>query len=486
MLKRLRFWLGLLLGSLASFRLPHRTPQKPAGIPAGLLLDLTGDALIVYGSDGAVIYSNAAALTLFGPQAAQFPPLYYSNRQRVPPGQLPLSRVRSTGHFAGARYHCTGASGTACVLDVSAFPIPGGAAVMFRDVTALHESQASLSQRQTQQAALRALGRRLGAVLTLDAISRAVVEETNLALRNLPDVQVRLYGHSAAAQILTRLASEPEDRPKRPQSSAQSQPSAFAFDAGVSALWQLYVDRQPTTAGLSALGEAASASAYALPLLAGGLAVGHLSVSSSVPNAFDDAVVREMLEAIVSMAALALAAPQSAQLTAHALRQRDAIYEIAQAFVGESLPDDLADLAIRHIKRLTGAEVCTVSIASEKGLRIMGTAFGDDLLFPERAKPDSLAPQSKAIQKAWRTQKIVTHLGLTNPSHETAVWRAFAGSGCHSVTALPLASRLGVLAVYVKGALPLPDTQIKFLETIAALLSAWLKPATAEAFREDG
>ena len=486
MLKRLLIWLGLLLGGLAAFWRLHKAPQKPADIPAGLLLDLTGAAVVACGSDGAVTYFNAIASALFGPQAIRSPPLYYPNGQRVPPGQLPLSRARSAGHFAGARYHCTSADGAACVLDVSAYPLPdGGTAAVFQDVTILHESQASLSQSQAQQAAVRTLGRRLGAAEAQEKTSRAVAEETYSVLQSLPNVQVRLYGYSAAAQTLTRLASEPE-RPKRLKSSAQSQPSAFAFDADVPALWRLYVDRQPATAGLSALGEAEAASSYALPLLAGGLAIGHLSISSSADDAFDDPAVQEILEAIASVAALALTAPQSAQLAAHAVQQRDAVCEIAQAAAGGIMFDGLADLTMGHIKRLIGAEVCTLSIASDKGLRIAGTAFKDDLLFPERAKPDSQVLQGKAVQRAWRTQKIVTYLGLTNPSRETAVWRAFAERGCHSVTALPLASRLGVLAVYVSGALPLPDAQVKFVETVAALLSSTLKSATAEASRTDG
>jgi hypothetical protein len=486
MFKRPFFWLGLLLGSVTAFRSLRWKPRKPVAVSADLLIDLIGDALVTCDSAGTLTYSNAAALTLFGPQAKHLPALYYPNGQLVPPGQMPLTRVRSAGQkLVGAEYHGTDASGAACVLAVSAYPLPGGgAAAVFRDVTAQHTSQAHLSRMQARQTALCTLGRRLGKAATLEDVGRIVVEETYSLLGSLPDVQVRLYGYSSSVQTLTRLASEPEDRPKRPKSSAQSQPPVFPFDASVSVLWQLYIARQPTLIGLSVLGEAEAASVYALPLPADGLAVGHLSVSSSASNAFDDPALRETLELLASTTALSLAGPQSAELAANLKQQRDAIGEIAQAIAAGVERSSFVDLAIGYVKRITKAEVCTVSVAAEGKLVIAGEAFRDDLLFPERNAPNNLTLQSKAAQKAWRTQKPVTRLAVTNPEYQAAVWRAFAEEGCHSVVALPLTPRLGVLTIYMNGVLPLPDTQMKFLETIAALLSIGLAsqrlPAIAE------
>ena len=393
--------------------------------------------------------------------------------------------------MTSAEYHYVSAGGPACALDVSASALPGGgAAAVLRNVTAVHMAEGRLGQTQARQTALHTLGRRLNQAAALDAIGRAVVEEVHSLLGSLPDVQVRLYGYNAAVQTLTRLASEPEDRPKRPKSAAEARLPEFPFDAGVPALWQLYIARQPATAGPAILGEASAASAYTLPLLAGGLAIGHLSVSSSSADAFDDPDLVQTLGSAASAAALALSGPQAAVQAETFTAQLEAVREIAHAVAGGAEPGRLADLAGHYIRRMTQAEVCTVSVEAEGKLSIAGKAFRNDLLHPERWEPNDPALQSKAARKAWRTQKTVTQLGLV-PSVEAGPWRAFAGKlGTHSVTALPLASRLGVVAVYMDGAMPLPDTQIKFLETVAALLSvglvsSGLKPASAEASRAD-
>jgi len=484
------FWLGLLLGSLAAAGSLLRRSAAPGKFSP--LLDLAGDALVVCDAAGTIISSNAAARQLFGPHCAGLSALRYPNGQPVPPGQLPHVRaLRSGAGVISAEYHFVAAGGPACVLDVSASALPGGgAAAVLRNVTALHMAQAHLDQTQARQTALHHLGRRLNQAAALDAIGRAVVEEAYSLLGSLPDVQVRLYGYNTAVQILTRLASEPEDRPKRPKSAAEARLPEFPFDAGVPALWQLYIARQPSTAGPAILGEASAASAYALPLLAGGLAIGHLSLSSSAADAFDDPNLVQALGSAVSAAALALSVPQAGVQAESFTAQLEAVREIAHAVAGGAELGRLMDLAVRHIRRITQAEVCTVSLAAEGKLSVAGKAFRDDLLYPERWEPGDPALQSKATGKAWRTQKPVTHLGLV-PSVEAGPWRAFAGkSGKYFVTALPLASRLGVLAVYTNGAMPLLDVQIKFLETVAALLSvglvsSGLKPASAEASRAD-
>jgi hypothetical protein len=487
MFKRPFFWLGLLLGGITSFWSLHRRTHKPVSASADLLLDLIGDALVTCDSTGKTTYSNAAARTLLGPQTKHFPALDYPNGQRVPPGQMPLTRVRSTGHcFADAEYHCTDLRGSACVLDISAYPLPGGgAAAVFRDVTAPRAHQAHLSRMQARQTVLCTLGRRLSKAATLETISRIVVEETYSLLGSLPDIQVRLYGFSSSAQTLTRLASEPEDRPKRPKSSAQSQPPTFPFDASIQALWQLYIGRQPSADNMNVLGEAEAVSVYALPLPTAGFAVGHLSVSSSAFSAFDDSALRETLAILASAAALALAGPQSAELAADLKQQRAAVCEIAQAVAVGMEASRIADLAAGYVQRVIKAEVCTVSVAAEGKLVITGEAFRDDLLFPERTGPNNPALQSKAAQKAWRTQKLITRFAVANPKHQAAVWRAFAQEGFHSVFALPLTPSLGVLTVYMNGALPLPDMQMKFLETIAALLSMGLATRRLRATAEE-
>lgn len=479
------FWLGLLLGGLAAFgSLRHRLVL--AGSRTALLdpltLDLTSNALIVCDAAGTVLSSNAAARQLFGPNCAGLSSLCYSTGQRVPPGQLPhVAALRSGAGAKSAEYHLAAPSGIVCVLCASATALPGGgAAAVFQEVTALHTAQAHLDRAQARQMALGTLGRRLGTA-TADTAGRVIAEEVHALLGSLPDVQVRLYGYNPAAQTLTRLASEPEDRPKHPKSAAEASPPQFPFDAAVPALWQLYVARQPSFACLSSLGETEAASVYALPLLAGGLAIGHLSLTSSAADVFDDPPLLQALSVAASAAALALSAPQAAQLAESWAAQLEAVSVITQAIAGGASSGQLADLAGAQVKRATNAALCTVSVEVSGKLFVLGEAFRDDLLHPERRKPTDLALQSKAAQKAWRTQKAVTHLGLENPSFENGLWRAFAGRvGRHSVLALPLTHRLGALAVYWKGSVPLPDRQIKFLETVAALVTLGLKPAMTE------
>ena len=383
--------------------------------------------------------------------------------------------------MTSAEYHFVSPGGTVHVLHAAASALTGGkAAAVFQEVTARNAAQARLNLALAQQTALHRLGQRLNTA-NADAVARVIVEETHALLSSLPDVQVRLYGYNAAAQALTRLASEPEDRPKRPKSAADARLPEFCFDAGVPALWKLYVARRPSSECLETLGEAEAASAYALPLLAGGLAIGHLSVSSSTANVLDDPSLLQALAAAASAAALALSAPQAVQLAGSYRAQLDAVREITQAIARGASSGELADLVSAQVKRVTNAALCTVSAEVNGKLSAAGESFQDDLLHPERSKPNAPALQSKAAQKAWRAQKAVTHLGLANPGIDVGVWRAFAGRvGRHSVLALPLAHRGGVLAVYWDGAMPLPDMQLKFLETVASLIPHGLKPAIAE------
>ena len=383
--------------------------------------------------------------------------------------------------MTSAEYHFISPGGTTHVLHAAASALTGGrAAVVFQEVPALHTVQARLDEALAQQTRLHKLGQRLNTA-NADAIARVIVEETFVLLGSLPNVQVRLYGYDAAAQALTRLASEPEDRPKRPKSAADARLPEFCFDAGVPALWKLYVARLPSSECLGTLGEAEAASAYALPLLAGGLAVGHLSVSSSTANVLDAPPLLQTLSFAASAAALALSAPQAVQLAGSYRAQLDAVREIAGAVASGASFGLLADVISAQVKRVTNAALCTVSVEVNGRLSVLGEAFRDELLYPERSEPDAPALLGKAAQKAWRTQKSVTHLGLANPRVETGPWRVFAGRvGQHSVLALPLARRGGILAAYWDGAMPLPDMQLKFLETVASLIPHELKSAIAQ------
>ena len=192
--------------------------------------------------------------------------------------------------------------------------------------------------------------------------------------------------------------------------------------------------------------------------------------------------MRETLELIASLAALALAGPAASALAAACDAQTAVVREIAAA-VSSVGTHELADRVGECVKRVTHAEVCTLSVPAGGKLSITGQAYKDDLLSPDSA-PNDPSLQSKATQKSWRMQKTVTHLGLPNPTIEAGPWRAFAGSaGCHSVMALPLTEKRGVLTVYTQGDKPLPDMQRKFLETVVSLVSLSPLPATA---REDG
>ena len=486
MFKRPRFWLGLLLGSLAAFGSLIGSRKRPpvisqAAFPEALF-DLAPDALIACDGAGTITQANAAAQALFGLQAIGLTNLCYPNGQNVPPGQRPLSRVLRTGKsVTGEGYLYTASDGTVCILDMSARTLPeGGVAAVFRDVTARHDSLVRETETQARQQTMQQLGRRLSEAATVEAIGRAVVESAHTLLGSVPMAQVRLYAYDVAAQALTRIASDPEDRPKRPQSAAEAQKPTFPFDARIPVLWQLYVARQPAAVCLIELGEDAAASAYALPLVFGGAATGHISLTSSIVGAFDDPHKRETLDILASLSALALAGPQSADLNTALNARADAVREIAGAIAGGMESGRLADLITGHVRRQIACEVCTLSVPIDEKLSVLGEAFQDDLLFSGRTARTDPALHGKAIQKAWRTQKSVTHLGIVNPSIETGPWRAFAGkSGRHSVLAMPLASQQGVLTVYTDGASPLPDTQIKFLETAAALCAIGLRPASA-------
>jgi len=263
--------------------------------------------------------------------------------------------------------------------------------------------------------------------------------------------------------MLTCLASAPDDRPIRPQSAAQSLPKTVRFDAQLPELWQLYVARK--------LFE------NSLPLLAGGVAIGHLCILSKTA-VLEDPDQRGALEVIASLAALALAGPAASAQAASLAAQAAAMREITQAASGSG-SHALADSVTAHVKRVVRADVCLLSVPIDGKLSALGQTFPDDLLHPKTA-PDDPRLHGKAVQKVHRTHKSVVQAGIANPSFEAGPWRAFTGAGCHTLTALPLSSKRGVLAVYTQGASPLPDSQIKFLETLAAIVSLSLASASVQ------
>ncbi len=468
MFKRPFFLIGFLFGALTAVFLRLPKPRSQSSFSPDFR-DFLSAAFLICDSAGTLAEANAPAQALFGPSS--LPALRYPTGQLVPPGQHPLIHAAVSRETISGLYTCTAADGSERVLEVSARPLPdGGAAAVFRDVTAQHESKERERAAQARQAVVQALCRRLNLAQTAEAIGQAVAEEAHTLLSAVPDVQVRLYRlylFDPLTDMLTCLASAPDDRPKRPRSAAEARPQTIRFDAQVPELWQMYVARKPSANGL--------------PLIGGGIAIGHLSVTSAAADLFEDQSVRQALELIVSLAALALAAPAAAVQASAYAAQATAVREIAAA-VSDAGTRELADKVVACVKRVTHAEVCTLSVPAGGKLCVMGQAYKDDLLLPQTA-PDNPRLQSKAARKAWRTQKTVTHLRLP-PAGEAGPWRAFTGSaGPYSVLALPLGAKRGVLAVYTQGDKPLPNKQLQFLETVAALISLNPLPATA---KEDG
>jgi len=524
MFKRTPFWLGLLLGSLASFgagrfRLPprpkelykngadHPPPPNSGGVGAGKplsrsfrfpqnwglggffrafytasippdpLLDLVRDAVVACDTSGAVTYTNAAAQALFGSQGEGLSRLCYPSGQPVPPGQWPLTRARRTGASAGgAGYVCVSPKGKAHVLDIQARPLPGGGAVaIVRDVTALEEGRAREAKMQKREQVLRDLCRRLSAAPDAGTLAEAVVESALALVGELPEARARLYAYDSDAKRLTRLASAPDDRPKRPKSQRQAQPPAFPFDAASQTLWSLYVERQPVMG--DDVGSDEAGPAYAVPLLAGGIALGHLSVICPDADALTDGDLRESLALLASVAALALAGPRQAAQATQLAAQVDALREVIQAVGERNDREALADLVGSRVCRVTGAEVCTLALKDADGLRLIGTAYRDALTSPDRHAPDDPALTEDGA-KAARTGKTTQRVGRANPPFSAGVWRAFAGqSGRHSVLAVPLAAGQGALTVYRAGDAPFPGASVKFVETLAALVSSALPQA---------
>ena len=488
MLNRRCYRLGLWIGGLVSGA--ARRPRLPAPIspPADpypdLPLDTVADAVIICDASGTLTYANAAARSAFGPDCGDLARLCYPSGQPVPPGQWPLKRVLQTGQILEATgYLLPVHNENPRILDVTVQPWNGGAVAVFRDVTDTQRKQARAATAAGRAEILTSLGARLGAATEAGEIYQIVVEGGRALTDDLPDVRVRLYAYDAGSKRLTRLASSPEDHPKRPRSQRQSLPPTFVFDAGDLLLWQVYVGKQIYFGtGAVALGEEGDYAACALPLLAAGLAVGHLSLTCRDDDAFADPERTQALAGLASLAALALVGLREAA-QAHALAaQGGALREVARAVAEGWNLWALADLVIGHVCRITGAEVCTLAVCGEGQWGLVGEAYRNSLLFPERHTPDDAALRDDCLAEALAERKTTQRLGRANPALEAGPWRAFAGqSGRHSALAVPLPGGLGGWTVYWAGDAPLPDDWVKFLETLALLTPT--TPSTTRAGR---
>jgi len=465
MFASLFFWLGLLGGGLVSFGTRHAWRPKLRLPKPDSFLDFLPDAVIRCEAFGRVIGANAAARALglvVGGVAGDLP-LRYPTGQPVPPGQMPLARARLSGEaVACAGYLLTGPDGTAHVLDIWAQPQIGGAVAVLRDVTASAASQAREAAAQVHGQALHELGRRLGAASDRGEAARAAVEAALRLLENLPGAGARLYLRDSDAGRLTLLASAPDDPLKRPRTSAQAQAADIPFDAAVPWIWTVYVARE------ACVGE----DTLILPLLAGGVAFGHLTLSARVGEDLEDVKQRESLTLLAAMVSPSLAGWLGAARAAALTAQAGALRDIARAAASGVAPDALADLVIGHARQIVGAAVCVVARLEADRLRLAGASFRDALLFPEKHSSDDPTLCDAATRKAVKTGKTVTRAALPNPDFEAGPWRAFAGqSGTHTVLALPLAGRRGALTVYFAGGLPPSDASLTFLAALAALLS---------------
>ncbi len=464
MLTRTSFWLGLLFGLLAS--LFSRPIRKPVTRLTGLdtLLDLVADPVLLCTPSGAVTYANAAARTAFGPDGGGLSRLCYPSGQPMPPGQSPLTRARLTGRtIEAADCLLPMLDGRPCILDVTVRPWQGGAVAVFRDVTATRQHLERAASASNKSETLRTFGTRLGSATEAGEVARATVEAARELLDNGADVKACLYAYDAPARRLTRMASDPEDRPRRPRSQRQARLETSPMDANDPMLWQVYVAKQPY---------AAAGQSLALPLLAGGTAVGHLSLTFGLGKAAGPEA-RQALILLALLAALALAGLHEKAQSVALAAQVEAVGEVARAVALRLEMSVLADLVTRHVCRLTAAEVCTLAVREGEQLRLMGVAYRDALTFPSRFAPGDVALRADALSDALSSGKTTQRLGLANPALEAGPWSAFAGqSGRHSILALPLTGGRGGLTVYWAGVAPLPADQVSFLETLTLLTAA--------------
>ena len=482
MVKRVFFWTGIVLGAVSGFTLSNRRRVETISDPLpDPLLGLIGEAVLVCDAAGTTTYLNAAATEWFGKGGAAAFQLRYPSGQPVPPGQVPLFRTLRTGKpSTGTGYLCTGPDGSTRTLEIKTrLQETGGAVAIFRDVTEESDTRDQAVEGERREEILRRLCRRLSSALSPNDLARSIAESAAALLADVPGAQVRLYGYDPALKQMTRLASSPENRAKVVRSQNAPQAAVFPLDVTQPLLWRLYVERETFTgSAVEALGEEPAEAHLVLPLIAGGDAIGHLSLSGASADLLFAAALRESLSLLASVGALALAGPSQAAQTELLAAQVAALREIVRAVANRLEAGGLSDLVCLHTRRVLGADVCTIAVGVAENLRLLGRDYQDALLFPERHAPESPLLTRGEGEKAHRTGKTVQVAGRKNPSLEEGLWRVFAGqSGRHSVLSVPLPTGLGVVTVLRAGDAAFSDDQVRFMETLAALTAAALPSA---------
>ena len=475
MVKRVFFWAGLVFGAVSGFALSNRRRAVTISDP---LLGLIGEAVLVCDEAGATTYLNTIAKEWFGPGGVGALQLRYPSGQPVPPGQVPLIRTLRTGKpSTGTGYLCTGPDGSTRTLEIKTrSQETGGGVAIFRDVTEESDTRDQAVEGERREEILRRLCRRLSSALSPNDLARSIAEGAAALLVDVPGALVRLYGYDPALKQITRLASSPESRAKVVRSQNAPQAAVFPLDVTQPLLWKVYVSRETFTgSAVEALSEEPAAAHLALPLIAGGEAIGHLSLSGANADLLFGAALRESLSLLASIGALALAGPSQAAQTEILSAQVMALREIVRAVANRLEAGDLSDLVSLHARSVLGADVCTIAIGAAENLGLLGKDYKDALLFPERHAPESTLLTRGEGEKAHRTGKIVQVTGRKNPNLEDGLWRAFAGqSGRHSVLSVPLPTGIGVLTVLRAGGAAFSNDQVRFLETLAGLTAAAL------------
>ena len=467
---------------------------------AGRLLSVNYAAQVILGSEdadiGASIEEWAARIGLC-----------YPSGQRVPPGAVPLTQTLRTGLRTDREEFLLAAGSEPTTIELSVAPIlstddPGGteavgAVAVLRDITDLHRSRRQETVANARVKSLVQISRRLNTTLVESEIHAIVIEGT-LAL--LPasialSACCLLYGREENRLFL--LATVPETRPKRPRTRQQSEPVSYHFDAKSPLLWEVYIQRLSvvcdditTDARFAAEGDRLLLqrtpsipldvrSVLVLPLVAGNVVTGHLTLTSPDVAAFSDTRLQDALLTLASLATIAFA---NARLYAHT-RQRaeelDALWTVGQAASTQLHLGDVTDILTECVRTTFGADLCTLSLwetAPNNGrcLRWQGHLYEEELL-PEHASQPALecGGCDDASRRAAEQGELVTQLGVRNPSFGGCRWRAFSGqSGTHSVLSAPLRlgeETLGSLTVFRNGDAPFSPEQVKLLRTLAAL-----------------
>ncbi len=463
--------------------------------------------------------------------------LRYPSGQAVPPGAVPLAQTLKTGLPAErTEFLIQTGVGIARVIELTATPIRGiettertngtaplgGAVAVFRDITALKDSQRQENAANTRVESLLRISQDLNATLDLDQIHRVVAQG---ALDLLPessmisDARALLYSFDGDGRPLTLLATASNaDKGPLPRATSlrQTLPFTVPFDTHSRLIWQVYVSREVAYSPnwehdldyaadqdrLLARGaqklDAPVRSVLALPLLARDFVSGHLLLTSSSPSAFDDP---RLVDALRNLTALAVIARVNARLYGQ-MKQRadelDALWKVGQAIASKLELDDVVDTLTDRVRAVVAAELCTLSLyetdaGGARRLSLQGHAVHDALRMGET---DVMAqdPCDLVTYQAAQTGEVAALIGqpnlpFTGTEKTGCKWRAFAGqSGKHSVLAVPLkygSEILGALTVYTRGEQPFHPDQIKLLNTLASLAVAVVRNARSFAHEQN-